>query len=92
MGRVHRPGRRAALAALALAPWALRARSPRPRKRVALVGFREMFGGGDGGLEAVADQLARRSPPGFCLNAATAARLGMKVAPDLRLRADRVIE
>jgi putative ABC transport system substrate-binding protein len=28
----------------------------------------------------------------FALNAATAAKLGLKVAPDLRLRADRVIE
>lgn len=57
--RACRLPRRRALAALAFAPFALLAQSPRPRKRVALVGFADMFGE-DNGLEAVAKDLARR--------------------------------
>jgi putative ABC transport system substrate-binding protein len=73
-------------------------------ERGALVSFaaaeRETF------AERSADMLVkifRGTPPGeipfeyprrfrFAINAATAARLGVKVTPDLRLRADRVIE
>ncbi len=53
------PGRRLALAALALAPFAAIAQA-RPAKRIALVGFDGMFEDGDDGLEGVVKALARR--------------------------------
>jgi len=52
-------GRRAAIVAIACSPFFAGVANAQARKRVALVGFREMFEG-EGGLEAVAKELARR--------------------------------